>query len=123
MNRAARRLNGALKPGTAFVNTTVLYEVVSTLGAQRLIVRLKATAAGTLDVVPVGPDFDPAQTVAFASLAGTKYASNLPTQVVIVANTENFIKFTTEGENYVVVKFTGTASGAITFVDVSQVSA
>lgn len=121
LNRVARRLNGALKPGATFTNTAVLYEIIPILGATRLMIRAKVTAAASLDLVFLGPDFDPAQTVAFASLVGTRYASNNPTQVALVANTENFMKVTVEGENYALVKLTGGASGAITFIDVNQV--
>jgi hypothetical protein len=121
--RPAIRLKGALKAGAATSNGGILYEIVPTRGSSRMRVRIKtATNGGSIDLIPVGPDFDPDQTVAFGSLTGTLYTSGLPTQVGVTAGTETKIDLELYGENYVIVKFTGTVgAGTITFVDVSQV--
>lgn len=116
-----RRLQHNLAVAAAYVNTTILYEIVPVLGAQKVTARFKGTAAGTLDMVFVGPDFppypDPA--TAFASLKGTLYATGNPTQVAITANTEALITGTCNGEGFVIIKFTGTATGAVTYCDVA----
>lgn len=114
-----RRLTGALKVGTVTANTVVLYQVVPVLGSSKITVRAKCTGAGTLDLLFAGPDFDPDQTVAFASLVGTKSLLPAVTQVVVSANTEALITAPLSGENYVIIKWTGTAAGAINYVDVS----
>lgn len=125
VNRAARRLNGALKPGTATSNGGILYEVIPILGATRVTVRIKtATNGGNIDLIFAAPNFDPEQTLAFASLAGTLYTTGNPTQVPVTAGTEARIQATCEGESFLIVKFTGSVgAGTITYVDVSQVVA
>lgn len=122
--RPLRRLLGALAPTTAFANTNVRYEIVPVLGAASLTARIKTgTAGGTIDIVFVGPDFAADQTAAFASLVGTLYTSGNPTQVAVVAGTEVLITATCHGECFAIIKFTGTGTGTITFVDVGMVPA
>lgn len=126
--RPLRRLGGQLAPTTAFANTNVKYAIVPVLGAASLTARIKtATAGGTIDIVFVGPDFPSDQndvgTLAFASLVGTLYTSGNPTQVAVVAGTEVLITATCHGECFAIIKFTGTGTGTITFVDVGMVPA
>lgn len=123
ISRAAYRLVRGLAVATAFVNTTVLWEVIPIRGAARVKVRFKATNTGTLDLFFLGPGFDQdqASATAYASLLGTIYTTGNPTQVAIVANTEAQIFSDCYGEGFAIVKFTGTATGAITYADVSQV--
>lgn len=123
--RPAFRLNGALKPGTATSNGGILYEIVPTLGSVKLVVRIKtATNGGAIDLIGAAPNLKPDQTVAFASLVGTQYTTGNPTQVAVTAGTEATITYTLNGENYVIIKFTGSVGvGSIAYVDVSQVPA
>lgn len=119
-----RRLAGTLAPATAFVNNAVKYAVVPLLGALSVTARIKtASAGGTLDVFFVGPDFDPEQTAAYASLVGTIYATGAPTQVAVSAGTEALITIACTGECYAIIKFTGGGTGTITFCDVSALPA
>jgi hypothetical protein len=124
ISRPARRLTGQLAAGAATANTAIIYEVIPVRGAARVKVRLKVTNTGTLDLLFVGPDFNQQQAVdgvAFGSLTGTVYTTGNPAQVAIVANTENSISSDCYGESYAIVKFTGSATGAISYCDVSQV--
>lgn len=117
-------MTGGLAVAAAFVNTNVLYEVIPVRGAAKVRVRFKATNTGALDLIFVGPDFNQQQAVdgvAFASLTGTSYTTGNPTQVAIVANTEAKIDSDCYGEGYVIIKFSATATGAVTFCDASQI--
>lgn len=118
--------NGTLKAGTAFVNTNVRYEIVNVAGMSKITVRAKATAAGTLDIFFIGPDVDIDAVIqndtAYASIAGTIYTTGNATQGTLVANTEQVVTVACSGEDYVIIKFTGTATGAITYVDVAMLS-
>lgn len=127
--RGIRRLgvngdrNTNFTPGKTFANNGVLWAVIPVFGAATLTVRLKAaTAGGTLDVFALGPDFDitQPQSTAYASLEGTIYTTGNPTQVAIVAGTENIITLNTLGEGFAIIKFTGGGSGTITYCDVMQ---
>jgi hypothetical protein len=121
-SRPHRRLKGALAAGAAFVLNGILYEVIPVFGSARFKARIKTAAAGgTLDLVFVGPDFDPAQVVAFASLAGTQYSTGNPTQVAVTAGTATEISTDCYGEGYLIVKFTGGGTGTISYCDTSQV--
>jgi hypothetical protein len=102
------------------------YEIIPCYGAATITVRLKvATTTGTLDLFPVGPDFNPDQGIvddlAFASLVGTIYSTGNPTQVAVGASTEVVITYTGKGEGYLLIKYVGTAVGAgtVTYCDVS----
>jgi hypothetical protein len=119
--------SGLLAAGAALVSGTVAYKVVPILGAASLSVRFKGNA-GALDIVFLGPDFNPDQDlnnggtpIAFASLVGTKYTSGNPVQVAIVAATENIITATCHGENYALIKFTPSENGTVTYCDVGTV--
>lgn len=60
--------NCGLGAGLATANGGIRYEVVPVFGQSVLSTRIKtATNGGTLDVVFVGPDFDPSGTTAFAN--------------------------------------------------------
>jgi hypothetical protein len=120
--RPWRRCTGNLKPATAFLNTGILWELVDVHGASSVTVRIKATNTGAIDLFAVGPDFDVDQlpATAYASLVGTIYATGNPTQVAVVANTEAQITFTLKGEGRIIIKFTGGATGAVTFCDVAM---
>ena len=116
--RPAFRLAGELAVGAAFDNTDVLQQLVPTSGSARLRVRIKtATAGGTLDIVLYGPDTDPDR----ATLTGTGYTTGNPTQVTVSSGTEAKIDVDLYGENFALVKFTGTGTGTVTYADVSQV--
>lgn len=119
--RPPRRLQNALGAGAVTASGGILYEVVPIFGAQSLTVRIKtATNGGTIDIVLVGPDFPPKQSVAaFSALIGTKYTTGNPTQVAVTAGTEAVITTPVNGESYAIVKFTGTVgAGAISYCDV-----
>lgn len=121
--RPPRRLTGQLAVAAAFINTGILWELVPCLGSEKVSVRLKtASAGGALDLFPCGPDVDPLQPKGvagvLATLAGTVYVTSLPTQVAIVTATENVIEYTCKGENFLLVKFTGSGTGTITYCDV-----
>lgn len=121
--RPYRRLSGNLAPAAAYTNGAVLWEVIPVRGSARIRARLLcASANGTLDIVTVGPDFDPTQApaTAYASLTGTKHTSGNPTQVAVTAGTEATITHDCYGENFVLLVFTGGGTGTITRVDVSQ---
>lgn len=61
-SRPWRRLRNHLAAGVATANGGVLYEVVPVYGTATLTTRIKtATNGGTIDVIFVGPDFDPLQ--------------------------------------------------------------
>lgn len=110
--RPARRLTGNLAVGAATANTVAISEDVPIAGAAKVKARIKVTNTGTLDM-----------TFGFYNPAGvfTAYTTGNPTQVAVSANTEAQISSDTYGEDYVRVTFTGTATGAITYCDVSQV--
>lgn len=118
--------NGTLKAGTTFANTDVRYEIVNVAGMSKITVRAKATAAAKVDIFFLGPDVDIDAVIkndtAYASIAGTIYTSGGATQGTLVANTENLVTVACSGEDYAIVKLTGNASGAITFMDVSMLS-
>lgn len=123
--RGIYRCQNGLAAGTATANGTTIYEIVPVSGALRIRVRIKtATNGGTLDVFGLGPDFDLTQAqagVAYGSLTGTIYSTGNPTQVVVAAGTESKADIDLYGEEYVVLKFSGTTgAGTITYVDVSQ---
>ncbi len=113
-----------LGAGTVTANTAIQWALIPVFGSSTISARIKtATNGGTIDLVPVGPDFnvdqDPA--TAYASLTGTLYTSGGPTQVAVAAGTEALITMTLHGENYVLVKFTGTVgAGSITYCDICQ---
>lgn len=129
-NRPWRRLSrsgshNGLGVGVATAAAGVRYEVVEVAGAGTLNVRIKMSGnGGTIDLIPLGPDFDPAQrtkNIVFASLVGTQYTTNTPSQVAIAAGVESLIQATCLGEGLFLVKVTGlVGAGAITYCDISQ---
>lgn len=126
------RLNGqgvnyGLRAGQAFANTNVRYEVVCVSGMQKVVARIKtASAGGTLDIFFIGPDVDIAALlagdVAYASIVGTIYTTGNATQGAVVAGTEQTVNANCNGEDYCVVKFTGTGTGTITYCDMARLS-
>lgn len=102
----------------------VLYEIVPVFGSFRTRVRAKVTAAMSLDIIAVGPDFDPDQElrgVAFGALQGTQYTTANPVQLALAANVEGNKDLDLYGEGYLIIKITGGAgAGAISFVDIVQ---
>lgn len=126
--RGVYRCKNGLAAGTATSNGGIIYEVVPVFGSARLRVRIKvATNGGTLDVIPLGPDFDMtsagvvAGSTAFASLTGTQYATGGSTANAVTAGTELKVDLDLYGDAYVLLKYTGSVgAGSITFVDVSQ---
>lgn len=120
-----RRLLGQLAAGAVTSNGGILYEIVPVFGQSSVSARIKTSGnGGTIDMIFVGPDFDPAQAkdaIAFGSLKGTLYTTGNPAQVPVSAGTEVVITATPKGEGYVIIKFTGTVgAGAITFCDVAS---
>lgn len=126
--RGVSRCKNGLAAGTATSNGGIIYEVVPVFGSARLRVRIKvATNGGTLDVIPIGPDFDMTSpgavsgATAFASLTGTQYTTGGSTGNAVTAGTELKVDLDLYGEAYVLLKYTGsTGAGSITYVDVSQ---
>lgn len=126
--RGPSRCTSGLKAGAATSNGGVIYEVVPVFGSSRLRVRIKvATNGGSLDVIPVGPDFDvtaagvAAGSTAFASLVGTQYTTGGSLANAVTAGTEVKADLDLYGESYVILKYTGaTGAGTITYADVSQ---
>lgn len=111
--RPAVRLKAALAVAAAFANTEVLKEYVPTAGSARIRVRFKATNTGTLLVSPAwGNGANPP--------AYTVYTTGASAATAVAANTEVNVDLDLYGENFVEVKFTGSATGVITFADVSQ---
>lgn len=123
--RFARRLKNALAAGTALGIGIVAYEIVP-IGPliTKLRVRAKSTAAATLDVLFVGPDFDPGQSVAFGSLVGTVYSTANPASTPLAANTEAFVDAVPGGEGFAIIRVTmGAGAGTVNYVDVSSLHA
>src|SRR4051812_13553228 len=92
--RPPRRLKKNLAAGVATSNGGILWELVPVFGSARVKVRIKtASNGGTIELIPVGPDFDPdqASATAFASLTGTPYTTGGPASVAVVAGTESQI--------------------------------
>ena len=126
--RGLIRCKNGLAAGAATANGVVIYEVVPVFGSARVRVRIKvATNGGTLDVIPVGPDFDVtsagvvAGSTAFGSLVGTQYATGGSTSNAVTAGTELKVDLDLYGETYLLLKYTGsTGAGSITYVDVAQ---
>lgn len=125
LKNGAVRTNG-LAVGSVTNTAKTNYEVIPCYGAVSITVRLKvATTTGTLDLLGVGPDFNPEQgvidDVAFGSLVGTVYITGFPTQVAIAAGVENIITYVGKGEGFLLIKFAGTGGGAgtVTYCDVS----
>lgn len=112
--RPAIRLKDTLAVGAAFDNTDELREIVPVGGSARVRVRIKATNTGNLLVSPVGPDFQRGQS------GYTVYTTGASASTAVAADTEVKVDVDLYGENYVEVLFTGTATGVITFLDVSQ---
>lgn len=125
-NRPQRRLQGTgtnrgLAVGQTMADTAVRYELIPVFGLAVLTVRAKVTGAGAkLDVIFVGPDFDPDQgDTAFAALAGTQYSTLNPTQVLLAVGTEGALQVRCTGESFALVKLTGSGGTAtIAYVDV-----
>jgi hypothetical protein len=123
--RPARRLIQQLAVGTSILAAGNAYEVVIVAGSARGIVRCKFTQTGTLALNFVGPDTQfVTQQVAGASGAATiltNYTSNQPGSIALVANAENFVAFTHNGEGYLQVLVTNTSgsTGTITYCDVA----
>jgi hypothetical protein len=109
--------------GVATSNGGINYEIIPVFGAARVRVRIKVSGnGGAIDLVGVGPDFDPEQRPAFGALTGTLYATGNPAQVPVIVATEATITMDLYGEGYVIVKYTGAVgAGAITYCDVEQV--
>ena len=126
--RGPSRCKNGLAAGTATSNGGVIYEIVPIFGSSRVRVRIKvATNGGSLDVIPVGPDFDVtsngavAGSTAFASLVGTQYTTGGSTSNAVTAGTELKVDLDIYGESYLLLKYTGsTGAGSITYVDVCQ---
>lgn len=127
-----RRLNGqgsnyGLKVGQTFINTAVKYEVVSVSGMAKITARIKtATQGGTIDIFFIGPDVDVdallKNDTAYGSIVGTIYTSGNASQGTVVAGTEQLITVACSGEDYAVVKFTGTGTGTVSYCDVATLS-
>lgn len=127
-----RRFNGqgtnyGLRVGQTHANTNVRYEIVSCAGMQKIAVRLKTSGTCTLDIFFLGPDLDVDAArvgdIAYATFAagGTVYTTGNATQGTASANTELLVSATPNGEDYAVVKLTGTVTGGtIAYCDVAM---
>lgn len=113
--RPSFRVSGDLAVGASLSNGVVVDEIVPIAGSARLRVRFKASAAGALDVVLMGPNTNT------DTEGGTQYSTGNPTQVAVSANTEAKIDVDLYGESWALIKYTPSGSGTITYVDVSQV--
>jgi hypothetical protein len=117
------RLNGALKVGTNLGIGVVAYEIIRVFNSVNTRVRIKATAACTLDLIPLGPDVDQDYKGALAQLPGTQYTTGGNLAVAVAANTEVKSDLTLMGEGYFLVKVTmGAGAGVINYVDVCQLA-
>lgn len=93
-----------------------MHEIVALGSSAFAAVRLKATCAGTLSFHFLGPDCNPE-----TKSLGTECTSGNPTDVAVTANTEAIIQPSPNGEEYGVVRFTPSGSGAITYVDYASI--
>lgn len=111
MMRIARPIGGALAEGATLTNAVEVSEYVPVAGAARIRVHWKSTVAGSLAIHFCRPDRLPNP---------ARYTAGNPTAVPIVANTENVIDVATHfGEHMMEVAFTPSATGALTYADVS----
>ena len=127
---AHKELAGALSPGATLTNATAVSEVLLVGNVRFLTVRILATAAGSLTFAfarPKGvnpnrflPSQASGQTSGELDPAGiTPYATLAPSAVAVSANTEAVMQVTTNGEWFGVLTYTPSASGVVTWVDVS----
>jgi hypothetical protein len=108
--KPALRLTQGLAVAASLSNGVAVDEYVAVSGSARVRARIKATAAGALDMT-FGY---------FKDDAFTAYTTGNPTQVAVSANTEAKIESDTYGEAYVRIRYTPSANGAVTFADVCQ---
>src|SRR5574340_202182 len=128
---AHRTLMGALAAGATLTNATPVSEAILTGNLRFLTVRFLASAAGTLAfafVRSVGVSTaalflgDGAAGNGYGELnpaALTKYATGAPSSVAVTASTEAILQVTANGEWYGLLTYTPSASGAVTWCDVS----
>lgn len=122
--RAPMRCKRSLAAGVNVGIGAVVYEIIPVFGAFRTRIRAKAAVGMTLDIIAVGPDFEPDQEqrgIAFASLKGTLYTTANPTQLALAAGVEGNKDLDLYGEGYLILKVTGGAgAGILNYVDVLQ---
>jgi hypothetical protein len=58
--------------------------------------------------------------IAYSALGGTLYTSGNPSQLALTAGTEAKTDIDCYGEGYVLLKLTGSGTGTVTYIDVSQ---
>lgn len=127
-------LQGSAVPGSGggVVTNAVTYrEIVACPGASQIRVRIltDAVATGTLNVKPIAPiqvsaaglvdetvqaangTIDPLKVTAYSTGTGT---------VAVLANTEAKVDLALFGENYVMIEYVCSATGVLTWVDVSM---
>lgn len=102
---------GTLEAGAAFVNLDVDDTIVPIAGALAVRVRGLFTGGGTLSFSYLRPP----------PFEGTAYTVSNPPSVVVVANTEFVTTFEPQGESLVRIRFTASATGVVTYLDVMQV--
>jgi hypothetical protein len=102
-----RSVGGALAEGTAYANTDVLVVPVAIYGAGGVRLRGKFTGAGSLAVAVLRWD---GQTV---------YDTAPVTAISVTANTEFVEDIDLRGERGLRLTFTASATGVVTYLDVS----
>lgn len=121
------RLTGALAAGTAIAAATNYREVVNVRGAARVRVYAKtATAGGTLKASAIETvstdDTDPKLASGGIDPAKvTAITAGAPADVTLTAGTANYLDFTPNGENWLLVTIAGGGVGTIGFVEVCKV--
>lgn len=113
-NPSAAEFRQALRrwPNQAVTSGQAISVQVPVGGSQRVRFRFLSSATGTL-----------AFRLAYQDNTGTftPYATGNPADVSVTANTETYQEITVGGETWLLVTFTPSATGTITWLDVSQV--
>jgi len=99
------RLQGNLKPTTAILNGVAVSQLIPIAGCPAGRVYWKSSCAGSLKLELMDPT------------GTTAYASSLIGPTAILAGTENHVDFNPRGEAYLLITFTPSADGTITFCD------
>lgn len=107
--RRQRTLQNTLAPGAAFDAITPIAQVIQVAGASTHRVRAKlASAGGTLSFAFLRPD------------GATPYGAGNPSDLVLVAGTEDFCDIDVAGEENLRITLTGGGVGTVGFIDVMQ---
>lgn len=104
-----RTLAGTFRPGTTFDN-----------GVTHLITTIPLAGAATHRIRAKVADFGATISVFFLRPDGTRYESNNPGDLVLVADTENWLDIDCAGEQEAELDLLGAGVGSILYVDVMQ---